>query len=154
VTGLSYTSNASGSVSSNIISQAGTGILVDDYAKASIGSNNNAYDNTVGIRFGTNGTGSVTGNDFNGGAYPRNSTDLRIANDAGSVTIGAGNAFAGDTYFIDNQSTQTFDLTGANAQTYEGEVPTTRTLNPAVLADDFRIEDYMYHGPDNGTSGV
>jgi len=56
----------------------------------------------------------VTGNNFDGGASNDNGTDLQITNTAGTVTIGAGNNFAGDTFFIDNQSAQSYNLYGAN----------------------------------------
>src|SRR5207302_2476889 len=72
--------------------------------------------------------------------------DLRIDSTAGAVTIGAANVFAADSLFIDNQSSQDFTLVG-NGTTFEG-------LNPAVLADDFTIEDHIFHALDDSASGL
>ena len=41
-------------------------------------NNNHIYDNATGIRFTTGGTGSVTGNNFDGGVNPDNATDLFV----------------------------------------------------------------------------
>ncbi len=106
---------------------------------------NQIYDNTTGVRFTAGGNGSVGGNDFDDTSD--NQTDLRIDATAGAVTIDDGNQYAGDSYFIDNRSAQAFDLTGHATATYEG-------LTPGVLADDFRIEDKIFHGPDSTASGV
>ena len=103
-------------------------------------SGNHIYNNTTGVRFANGGNGSVTGNDFDGSTD--NTTDLRLDSTAGAVTIGALNNFAGDTYFIDNQTTtQNFNLTGLNAQNYDE-------------ASNYRIEDKMYHKVDVGTLGL
>lgn len=119
------------------------GVLVNGGA-ATI-TNNHIYDNGVGIRVTTGGQATIGGNDFNDASD--NDTDLEITPTAGTVSITAGNEFAGDDYFINNPSTQSFDLTGANAQSFEG-------LNAATLADAFDIEDKIYHAPDSGSAGL
>ena len=96
-------------------------------------SGNHIYDNTTGIRF-TTAAGSVSDNNFDGGGSDDNGTDSELTTTAGAVTIGAGNDFAGDTFFIDNQSTQSFDLS-ANGTTFDE-------------ANNFRIEDKMHHRMD------
>ena len=108
-------------------------------------SGNHIYDNTTGIRFTSTGGGSVGDNSFDD--TNDNVTDIRIDGSAGAVTINDGNQYAGNYYFIDNRSTQAIDLTGHGTATYEG-------LTPGVLADDFRIEDKVFHGPDDSASGV
>lgn len=97
-------------------------------------SGNHVYDNTTGIRFRTSGSGSVTDNNFDGGAGDDNGTDLLLDSSAGAVTIGAGNDFAGDTFYVDNQSTQSYDLS-SNGTTFDE-------------TDNFRIEDKMHHRVD------
>jgi hypothetical protein len=147
VTGIAVTGGAA-TITNNHIYDNTTGIDVTGGSAAISG--NSIHLNTTGIRFATTGAGSVAGNTFDN-ASDDNLTDLLIESSAGTVTIGAGNFFAGNDYFIDNRSTQSFDLFGANAQGYQGSLG---VLNAGTLADDFRIEDHMFHGPDNGTSGV
>ena len=132
-------------IDSNDASFHGNLVGIDvDGGSATI-TGNSIYDNTTGIRFTNSGTGSVGDNDFDNAAD--NLTDLRIDSTAGVVTIDDGNQYAGDYYFIDNRSAQAFDLTSHATATYEG-------LTPGVLADDFRIEDKVFHGPDDTASGV
>jgi len=127
-------------IDSNAASIHGNVIGIDvDGGSATITSNS-IYDNTTGIRFSNSGIGSVSDNDFNN--TNDNTTDILVETTSGTVTIGDGNQYAGDSYFIDNQSTQDLDLTSHTLADYEG------------LIDDFRIEDQMFHGPDNGTSGI
>src|SRR5207248_10303649 len=91
--------------------------------------------------FQSGSSGSVTSNTFDGGVNPDNGTDLRIDSGAGTVTLGAANNFAGDSLFIDNQTAVDYDLTGGNAQTYD-------------QANNFRIEDHMFHKVDDLTKGL
>jgi len=132
---------ASASVTNNDNSINGNLIGIDVDAGSATVSTNHIYDNGTGVRFTNGGSGSVSGNDFDDDPSTDgdNGTDLRIDATAGSVTIGAGNSFAGDTYFIDNQSSQAFDLT-ANSTTYDE-------------ANSFRIEDKMFHALDAAASG-
>ncbi len=135
-------------VEDNNASIHGNAIGIDVTGGTATITGNHIYDNTTaGIRFTTGGGGSVTGNNFDD--TTDNGTDLQIDSTASSVTIGAGNTFAGEKYFIDNQSTQSFDLTpeNSNAQNYEG-------LSTANLADDFRIEDHMFHKVDDASKGL
>ncbi len=97
-------------------------------------ANNHIYDNATGIRFTNDGGGSLSGNNFDGGLSADNATDLRLDSSADTVTIGASNAFTGDTFFIDNQSTQSYDLS-SNGTTFDE-------------TNNFRIEDKMHHRVD------
>jgi parallel beta-helix repeat protein len=91
----------------------------------------------IGLRV-EDGVVTITGNTFDG--TTGNATDVLIGAAAGTVTIGANNTFGGDTYFINNQSSQSLDLT-SNGTTFDE-------------TDNFRIEDKLFHGPDSATSGV
>src|SRR5581483_2407261 len=138
--GTGVLANGTVTVTGNDASIHGNTIGIDvngGSATATI-SSNHIYDNGTGVSFTGGGTGSVTGNNFDGGASNDNGTDLYIGN--AGVTIGTGNAFAGDTFFINNQSATNYDLT-ANSTTFEG-------LNPSTLADNFRIEDKIHHRVD------
>jgi VCBS repeat-containing protein len=128
-------------VSGNNNSIHGNLIGIDVTGGSATISGNHIYDNTTGIRFTGTGGGSVTGNNFNDSAD--NATDLRIDSGVGAVTIGAGNSFAGDTFYIDNRSTQSFNISAAvsNAQTFD-------------LANNFRIEDKMFHRVDSGNTSA
>src|SRR5439155_239302 len=53
------------------------------------------FANTTGIRFSGGATGSITGNSFDGAASPDNGVDLLLSASAGTLSIGAGNAFDG-----------------------------------------------------------
>ncbi|MCC7086779.1 MAG: right-handed parallel beta-helix repeat-containing protein [Pirellulales bacterium] len=120
-------------ISGNGGSIHGNAVGIDVTAGTAAITGNHIYDNDIGIRFGGSAGGSVTGNDFDGATD--NDTDL-IINTTGVLAIGAGNSFAGDSFLIDNQSTQSFNLFGANAQTFDE-------------ADNFRIEDKMHHPVDS-----
>ena len=86
---------------------------------------------------------TLTSTNFNGATD--NAIDLQIDPAAGTVTMAAGNQFAGDNYFVDNRSSQSLDLTSYTSTNFEG-------LNPATLTDNFRIEDKMYHKVDAPTT--
>jgi len=105
--------------------------------------------NTTGIRFGTTGSGSVTGVNFDG--VTDNATDLQILSTAGTVSIGAGNIFAGENLFIDNQSNQSYNLTSYGAANFEGLDP---TLLPSASSDNYRIEDKIFHKVDDSNKGL
>src|SRR5208337_1977854 len=51
-----------------------------------------------------------------------NGIDLKVESGAGLVSIGTGNSFAGSTYYIDNLSTQNFDLS-SNSTSYSQSNP-------------------------------
>ncbi len=124
--------DASADILDNDASIHGNLIGIDvDTGSATI-NNNHIYDNGTGVRFINGGSGSLADNNFVGPAD--NDTDLFLDATAGTVTIGANNAFAGDTFFIDNQSTQSYDLS-ANGTTFDE-------------TNDFRIEDKMHHRVD------
>jgi parallel beta-helix repeat protein len=135
---------------STTITGGAVGIDVDGANASATISDNHIYGNTTtGIRVRNGGTiTSLADNDFNGPTNDEdNVIDLQLLSGAGTVTFGAGNKFGGKTYFIDNQDDQPINLTSYGVLNFEG-------YNPAVLADDFRIEDRMYHKVDNISSGL
>ena len=120
----------------------GSGSVVQDYSgsHAVLLTNNTVSSSGIAVDIGgIDAKATLTGNDFED-LTNDNTTDIRIADNAGVVTIGALNAFGGDRYFIENLSSQDIDLVG-----------TTSTFDET---NNFRIEDKMYHGPDNATSGL
>ncbi|NLE38704.1 MAG: hypothetical protein GX621_11825, partial [Pirellulaceae bacterium] len=128
----------------NTIRDCDTAVFIDGVNAFATITGNAIYDNATGILVRGGASATIEANNFDGDEAD-NATDLRIDADAGTVTLGDGNQFAGDNYFIDNRSSQSFDLTGLAETTYEGLEPGT---------DDFAIEDKMFHGPDDATSGV
>jgi hypothetical protein len=146
VTGILVSgADASANIHDNDNSIHGNTIGIDVNGGSATITNNHIYNNGTGIRFTSSGSGSVSGNNFDGGADPDNTTDVRLDSDAGTVSFGNGNAFAGDTYYIDNQSSQNIHLESTTGTTYEA-------FSPATLADDFRIEDHMHHKVDTDTT--
>ncbi len=133
-------SKATATIQNNDASIHGFNIGIDVDAGAATITNNHIYDNTTGIRFTSGGNGSVTANNFDG--LVDNGTDLRLDATAGTVAIGAGNIFAGDSLFIDNRTGQAYDLTAYTSTNWEG------------LIDPFLIEDKIVHAPDTGTTGL
>jgi hypothetical protein len=71
-------SDASAIIQNNAASIHGNAIGIDVDAGSADITSNHIYDNVTGIRFINGGSGSVTGNDFEGGANPDNGTDLRL----------------------------------------------------------------------------
>jgi nitrous oxidase accessory protein NosD len=142
--------DASVDVTNNDNSISGNAVGIDVNGGSANVTNNHIFDNGIGVQFRNGGTGTVANNNFDDGAADPsadNDTDVLVQSSAGVVTIGDGNNFAGDNYYIENLSSQDFDLSGHGAATYEGSLP-------GSFPDNFRIEDKMFHGPDNGTSGV
>ena len=101
-------------------------------------SNNNIRDNTIqnntfGI-FANNTAGlgnTITNNDFEGATD--NVTDVHLET-AGAVLVGSNNQFGGDTFFIENLTTQDINLVGTGTTFDE--------------TNNFRIEDKMHHRVD------
>src|SRR4029079_14505314 len=131
--------NASVTIDGNDNSITGNAIGIDVNAGSATINNNHIYDNTVGIRLINGGTASVTSNNFVGG--PDNGTDLQLDSTAGSLTTLTGNAFAGNTFFIDNQSTQNLNVTAGTGNTFDE-------------SNNYRIEDKMFHRVDNLATGL
>ena len=116
------------------VSETITGAVraVDILGGTAIVSSSSFSGNTTAIRV-AGGTLSLSTTDFDD--TNDNATDLLIESGAGTVTIGNGNQFAGDTYFIDNQSAQNIDLSATSGTTFD-------------QTDNFRIEDKMHHRVD------
>ncbi len=116
----------------------GNAIGIDVSAGSATIDNNSIYNNAIGIRLTTGGSATIDNNLFDSpNADPDNVTDIQLTATSGGVTGGtlSGNDFAGDTFYIENLSTQnldaianTFDETGGDA--------------------NFRIEDKMHHRVD------
>ena len=99
------------------------------------------YGNTTGIQV-LGGTATLHYNNFFlTGSGNTNSTDLEVDGGAGTVTIGANNAFHASQYYINNQSAQSFDLSN-NGATFNGAAFTFGTSNP------YSIEDKIVDGID------
>ena len=126
------------------------GIDVDGGAATITG--NHIFNNSTGVRFANSGNGSVSGNDFDGGSDPDNSTDLLIGATAGTVTIGDGNAFAAASTYIDNESAQNFNLSGLTATTF-GDFNAATSTVPGNLASFYGVEDKIVDYLDQSSSG-
>ena len=96
------------------------------------------YANTTGVRV-SGGTVSLDHDTFSLASY-YNTTDLEIDSGAGAVTIGADNAFHATGDYIDNLSSQNFDLS-SNGTTFD-------------QSNNFRIEDRMFDRVNNSSSGL
>ncbi len=158
-TGILVTgSNASADITGNDGSIHGLAIGIQVSSGSATISGNHIYDNTVGIQsdggtaaitgntIDNNATGvlvnggspTLTGNDFDGATD--NLTDLELSASATSLTVGNGNQFAGDNYYINNGSTLNIDLT-SNSTTFDD-------------ANNYRIEDHIFHKVDNLARGL
>ena len=71
----------------------------------------------------------------------------------GTVTIGDGNAFAGSTYYIEDLSSQNFDLSGYTSTTFGGFNAATTTVTSGNLSTFFGIEDKILDYLDYPASG-
>ena len=140
--GNDFSAHEAVEIDGNTLNNVNTGILVQSSGLANI-TGNTINGSATGILVSDGATATVTGNDFDSSTND-NATDLLIDTDAGTVTIAAGNQFAGDDYFIDNRTAQDIDLTSA----------TSFDVSDPLRDDNFEIEDKMFHGPDNGSSGV
>jgi len=133
-TGISLVAPGSGKSNSITVSEtiAGAVVGMDILGGTASVSSSALYGNTTAIRV-AGGTLSLSTTDFDDSSD--NTTDLRIESTAGTMTLGNGNLFAGDTFFIDNESTQSFDLSATAGTTFDE-------------TDNFRIEDKMHHRVD------
>ena len=139
LTGVSLTGNATGvavvapdSGANNLSSNAVT--------TATLAAGTTITGNTTGVSLaGSKAAASLTGVNFDGAAD--NTTDVLVgaATAAGATTFGAGNSFAGDDYYVNNQSANAIDLTAS--QIYD-------------VTGNFRIEDRIFHKVDDTTKGL
>lgn len=143
-TGFEIQSGAIASITSGSVT-GNSGIGVDVLSGGSVTLGGGSFANLdIGVRVNSGGSASVSGVNFNSGTD--NEIDLQIA--AGStVTIGAGNQFGGEDYFIDNASTANYDLTAYTSTNFE-------TLDPANLAGSFAIENLLRHKVDVGNTSA
>jgi uncharacterized delta-60 repeat protein len=114
-------------------------------------SNNIINTNATGIAFTNGGSGSVGSEDFSESTH--NGTDLLIDSTAGDVSIGDGNAFAATGNFIDNESSEAFDLSGYTSTTFGGFNAATTTVTPSNLGTFFGIENQIVDYLDYPASG-
>ncbi|MFT3883716.1 MAG: right-handed parallel beta-helix repeat-containing protein [Gemmatales bacterium] len=160
-------SDASANINNNLSSIFGNVIGIDVNAGTATITSNSIYNNGTGIRFTNGGSGSVTSNNFLGPItnFLANNTDLRIDASAGAVTIGSGNLFGGGSstagqfanpigYYFDNRSSQSYNLVGSGSTFNRSNGTAWTALSTGVLTDNFRIEDRLYHAPDNSASGL
>ena len=133
-------SNASADITGNDASIDGNLIGINVVGGSATITSNHIYDNGTGIEFTSGGSGSVTGNNFNGGStLLDNGADLDIESGAGAVTDGGGNAFAGTLYINDLASADTLNATGDSFSTIPAG---SLTLTQAYAVED-RISDYL-----------
>ena len=73
---------------------------------------------------------------------------------AAEITIGDGNAFAGSTDYIQNLSSQAFDLSGYTNTTFGGPFnAATATVDAGTLASFYAVEDKIVDYLDNAADG-
>ena len=135
---------------------SGTGVFVSGAKASATISGNHIYDNGTGIEFTAGGGGALSGNNFafgSGSPATDNGTDLLIASTAGTVTIGDGNAFAGTTDYIQNLSSQNFNLSGYTTTTFSGFNAATTAVSSGNLASFYGVENEIVDALDNASYG-
>jgi len=105
-------------VDDNLASIHGFAVGIDVVAGSAIVTNNHIYDNGVGVRFNTGGSGDVNTNDFSG--TPNNGIDIQSLASAGAVGATPDNIFAGLTFGVDNQSATNIDASNAYWSSVDG----------------------------------
>ncbi len=151
VTGIQV-NGGSATLSSEIISDNATGVLANGGSVTISGSVVSA-NTTTGIEV-AGGTLGLSGIDF-ADSTGSNTTDLRIDQSAGSsaVTIGDGNMFAGSTYYIQNLSSESFDLSGDNSTKFSGFNAAKTPVAAGNLGTFYGIEDKIGDYLDNASDG-
>ena len=144
--------NAPGTVANNLLygnNRAGTyrsqGIHVATGATDVVTITGNTFQNhnsalaaSPGAIAVESGTASIAGNIFS--STNKNLTDVRLDGANGNLTVGAGNQFSATNYFIENRSPNAVNLVGTSS-TFDA-------------ADNFRIEDKMFHRVDQGNTAA
>ena len=133
-------------------------ILVSGANASATITGNHIYGNGTGIEFTAGGSGTVSGNDFSGANVlpvpaADNGTDLLIDSTAGSITLGDGNAFAASGDYLQNLSSQSFDLSGYTNTTFGGLNAATTAVTTSSLTSFYAIEDKITDGLDNASYG-
>ncbi len=134
-------SDASADITGNDASIFGNAVGIQVSGGSAAITNNHIYDNTTGIDFTNGGSGSVTDNNFAGSTD--NVTDLEIDSSAGAVTIGDGNQFAATDDYIEDLSSQSFDLSSDTSTTFGGANAALLAVNPSNLPTFYAIEDKL-----------
>ncbi|MFO0949791.1 MAG: right-handed parallel beta-helix repeat-containing protein [Isosphaeraceae bacterium] len=146
VNGITVTGNS-------ILSSRDTGIILGS------GNGNTVSNNTItnSVNAGVDAIGQTnlvfTGNVISNSAAPASpsTSPTGLILDTGTTGTGTatftGNAFSNLNYNVRNMTPNSFNFQTGN--TFDGVSPAVATL-PQLFA----IEDKMFHGPDNGTSGI
>ena len=119
----------------SITGASGIGVQIADGNSAMV-SGVTLQNLDTGILVG--GSATIIGNSFDNAND--NLVDIQLASTATAITIGAGNTFGGDDYYIENLSGLGMNLVGLGSIYDE--------------VDNFRIEDKMYHAADDAASGL
>ncbi|MBX9582848.1 MAG: right-handed parallel beta-helix repeat-containing protein [Gemmataceae bacterium] len=118
----------------------GTSYGIDSYGSADVTVSGNTI---TGVDYGViveqGGSADVSGNDFDD-ATTDNLIDIYLDSTAAGITVGTNNQFAGDDFFVYNDSTLAVVLT-ASGTTFDE-------------ASNFRIEDKVHHKMDDLSDGL
>ena len=130
--------DAVANITGNNASIHGNAIGIDVAGGTATITSNHIYDNGVGVQVRDGGLATINNNEFDGGADD-NATDVLVMSTAPSGIAGgamSGNNFAGDSFFVDNESAQDISVLPGSGNTFD-------------VADNFRVEDHMHHRADS-----
>ncbi|MEZ6073122.1 MAG: right-handed parallel beta-helix repeat-containing protein [Pirellulales bacterium] len=130
--GINASANITGG---SVTGSSGIGVAIADGNSATV-SGVTLQNLDIGVLVG--GSADLLGNIFDNAND--NDVDVQLAPTASGISIDSANTFGGDTYFIENLSVLDVDLSSA--------VPTVDELA------NFRIEDKLFHAPDDSASGL
>ena len=129
--------DAVANITGNNASIHGNAIGIDVAGGTATITSNHIYDNGVGVQVRDGGVATINNNDFNDA--DDNGTDVLVRSSApGGIAGGAmsGNNFAGDSFFVDNESAQNISVLPGSGNTFD-------------VTGNFRIEDHMHHRADS-----
>ncbi len=117
-----------------------TGILLSGSGVSATIENNSSTieNNSVGIDVAHDATATISGNKFTA-----NAVDLLIEQTAGTITIGDGNAFSGTADYIENLSSENFDLSGDLTTTFGGFNAAQTVVTTGNLGSFYAVEDKL-----------